>query len=76
MPLGEDKVASDFYLFLTGFISEYPEFYDRPLYISGESFGGHYIPSMTEYIATHGSGDDGINLKAALIGNAWVDPHD
>jgi cathepsin A (carboxypeptidase C) len=41
-------MAKEFYEFLTKFYQLFPEYNNRPLYLTGESFAGHFIP----YIAT------------------------
>ena len=53
----------------------------RPLYFSGESHAGHYIPSMMDYILQRNGDIDPktappvkINLAGAAIGNGWMDP--
>jgi len=48
--VNEKGVAKDFYIFLIGFLNKYPEFIKRPIYITGESYAGHYIPAITAYL--------------------------
>ena len=40
------EVAADLYIGLQGFFSRYPELQDRPLFITGESYAGKYVPSI------------------------------
>lgn len=60
----------------------------RPLYFSGESHAGHYIPSMMDFILKRNDGKltpsasnkrsplrVKIPLSGAAIGNGWVDPY-
>ena len=54
----------------------------RPLYFSGESHAGHYIPSMMNYILQRNDDTNEktapnvkINLKGSAIGNGWIDPY-
>jgi cathepsin A (carboxypeptidase C) len=42
----EPELASDFYEFFVGFLDRFPEFKGRDLYITGESYAGHYIPAI------------------------------
>eukprot|EP00831_Metopus_contortus_P049143 TRINITY_DN4043_c0_g1_i4.p3 TRINITY_DN4043_c0_g1~~TRINITY_DN4043_c0_g1_i4.p3 ORF type:complete len:191 (+),score=41.52 TRINITY_DN4043_c0_g1_i4:35-607(+) len=42
----EGCVADDLYTFLVAFYSRYPEYKKRNLYISGVSYGGHYVPAI------------------------------
>jgi len=32
---------------MLGFLERYPEFKGRALYITGESYAGHYIPAIS-----------------------------
>lgn len=65
-------MAFDFYFFLEMFIKKYPEFKERPIYITGESYAGHYIPAFSKFIKDRNNSD--INLAGIAIGNGWVDP--
>jgi cathepsin A (carboxypeptidase C) len=69
----ENQIAVDFYVFLMGFLKKYPEFEQRPIYITGESYAGHYIPAIAAYI--HRQMDKRVNLVAVAIGNGLVDPY-
>lgn len=64
-------VANDFYSFLFKYFSSHPEYKGRPLYISGESFAGHYIPAIAARIV-RGNCSEVINLKGVAIGNPLV----
>jgi len=44
--------------FLIVFYNRFPEFKNRPLFITGESYAGHYIPSIASYI--HSQNDPSI----------------
>lgn len=65
-------ISVDFYNFLVGFLEEYPSFKGRKIYITGESYAGHYIPVFTKFLLDHPNPD--INLGGIAIGNGWVDP--
>jgi len=52
---------------------KFPQFKGRELYITGESYAGHYIPAIANYILQHPFED--FNLKGIAIGNGWVDPY-
>lgn len=77
IPRNENTVAEHFGVFLKGFYAKYPEFKDRPLYISGESYAGHYIPFIGSYMLNNPNmfKNEGINLQGVAIGNGWVDPY-
>lgn len=49
----------------------------RPLFFSGESHAGHYIPSMMQYIQEQNrlpQSELYLPLAGAAIGNGWIDP--
>ena len=97
-PSDDEKVNIDFYYFLTEFMKLHSDKFtdtevgktpitttlQRPLYFSGESHAGHYIPSMMNYIRKKNidikkkpnKNKDSIimPLTGALIGNGWFDP--
>lgn len=57
------------------FYERYPEFRNRDLYITGESYAGHYIPYMAEYLLSNPNfKEQGIVLKGVAIGNGWTKP--
>merc|ERR1719162_2712644 len=40
----EDEVGEDSYYFLQSFFQAHPEYAQNPLFVVGESYGGHYAP--------------------------------
>lgn len=70
----EEEVAIHFGIFLKKFYQNFPELKNRPLYLTGESYAGHYIPFMANYIYKKEFIELGINLKGIAIGNGWVSP--
>lgn len=46
----EDEVAKNMVDFLNGFLEQNPSYNGRDLYITGESYAGHYIPAIGYYI--------------------------
>jgi len=73
----EDGVAEDMYQFLQAFFQAKPE-YNKKIFVTGESYAGHYIPAVTHRIFTGNSklqkGDVKIELKGMGIGNGLTDP--
>jgi len=43
------------------------------MFITGESYAGHYIPAISAYLVSQNNTD--ANLVAFAIGNGWVDPY-
>eukprot|EP01022_Parablepharisma_sp_SALTPOND_P016814 TRINITY_DN255_c0_g1_i1.p1 TRINITY_DN255_c0_g1~~TRINITY_DN255_c0_g1_i1.p1 ORF type:complete len:480 (-),score=48.61 TRINITY_DN255_c0_g1_i1:95-1387(-) len=72
-PIDETQVATDLYNFFLGFFQKYPEYKGRPLYITGQSFGGHFIPGALPIILKKDNPD--INVKGIAIGNAHINPN-
>ena len=73
-------VADNLYELLLQFYQIFPQEKDNPLYITGESYAGHYVPAISFRIhemnqRVHEGGDGmQINLAGAAIGDGWVDP--
>lgn len=62
--------------FLTNFYNEFPSLKKSPLYITGESFAGHYIPNLARKILTNNTflAATGVKLTGIAIGGGWVNP--
>jgi vitellogenic carboxypeptidase-like protein len=43
----EDELARDLYSALTQFFEIYTDYASNPFYVTGESYAGKYIPSIT-----------------------------
>ena len=63
-------IQEQFLLFFQGFLAKYPKYKGRPVFVSGESYGGHWIPYIGS--ALFYSNDPDINMKGLLIGNGYV----
>jgi carboxypeptidase C (cathepsin A) len=64
------EAAAWFLEFFTKFLEAYPAFKARDLYLTGESYGGHYIPYFAKQLKD--SNDPNINLKGIAIGNGMT----
>lgn len=76
-PFDEVGVADNVYQFLQGFLSQYSQFTTVPFYLMGESYAGHYLPSVaTRILQGNEAGGEPlmINLDAVGIGNGLVNP--
>ncbi|XP_072374734.1 lysosomal protective protein-like [Scyliorhinus torazame] len=60
------EVAENNYLALLDFFKKFPSFQRNDFYVTGESYGGVYVPSLTLKIA---NGPAKINLKGFAVGN-------
>lgn len=86
----DDMINNHFYTFLSEFFALHPRYVTtgkdgkratRPLFMSGESHAGHYIPTMALHIIQKnalvrpGSEDLFISLEGIALGNPWLDPY-
>merc|ERR1712137_520778 len=74
---GDTSTAGDNYIFLQGFLKKFPQYRTNDFYLSSESYGGHYIPTLATKILEENKNtptDEEINLKGFLIGNPYTDP--
>lgn len=71
-----NEAASHLINFLYNFYREWPKLADCPLYITGESFAGHYIPPFARSIVLNETfkAATKVNLRGIAIGDGWVDP--
>lgn len=72
---GDLKTASDSHIFLLKWFELYPEYQTNPFFISGESYAGIYVPTLSYEVA---NGIDAgvkpiLNLKGYLVGNGVSD---
>jgi carboxypeptidase C (cathepsin A) len=51
-------------------------FRQNPVYIAGESFAGHYVPSLAQKILDNSTfrTRTGFRMTGAIIGDGWTDP--
>ncbi|OSX59957.1 hypothetical protein POSPLADRAFT_1048408 [Postia placenta MAD-698-R-SB12] len=66
----EDQVGTDFMGFLENLVKVFPSLATRPLYLTGESYAGTYIPYITK--AYFGLSNPPVNLAKIVIGNGTV----
>ncbi len=72
----DEQVATEqLYRGLQQFFDRWPKYRKLDLFVFGESFAGHYIPTLaTAILKGNQHGNPAINLKGIGIGNGWVDP--
>ncbi|XP_048437628.1 serine carboxypeptidase-like 45 [Pyrus x bretschneideri] len=64
--VNDDITARDNLEFLQRWFDEFPEYKNRDLFITGESYAGHYVPQLAQLII---QSKLKFNLKAVAIGN-------
>jgi cathepsin A (carboxypeptidase C) len=70
----EDETVEHFYTFLMNFYKALPQYKKNGLYISGESYGGHWVPAVAHRVWQGGLAN--APLKGILIGNGLTNPEE
>ncbi|XP_038905174.1 serine carboxypeptidase-like 45 [Benincasa hispida] len=68
--INDEITARDNLLFLQHWFDKFPEYKNRDFYITGESYGGHYVPQLAHLILKSKAN---INLKGIAIGNPLLE---
>lgn len=73
--VGDMNSAEDMDAVIRNFITKFPRFENHPIYTTGESYGGHYIPTTAWRILTNNEAGSTpyINYKGFLLGNPYTD---
>nr|KJB31551.1 hypothetical protein B456_005G196500 [Gossypium raimondii] len=65
-----DKItARDNLVFLQNWFLKFPQYKNRSLFITGESYAGHYIPQLAELMHQFNKKEKLFNLKGIALGN-------
>ncbi|WYZ39540.1 hypothetical protein EsH8_III_001454 [Colletotrichum jinshuiense] len=79
-PVTSFMAAEDMNVFLRIFYEAFPHLAALPFHIVGESYGGHYIPTLAAEIVHYNNESPApafkIPLASVLIGNGYVSPAD
>ncbi|KAL9424537.1 hypothetical protein AB3S75_031623 [Citrus x aurantiifolia] len=71
---GDGRTAKDSLQFLIRWMDRFPRYKGREVYLTGESYAGHYVPQLAREIMIHNSkSKHPINLKGIMVGNAVTD---
>ncbi|KDP23272.1 hypothetical protein JCGZ_23105 [Jatropha curcas] len=69
-----DKItARDNLVFLQKWFIKFPQYRNRSLFISGESYAGHYVPQLAELMLEFNKKHKLFNLKGIALGNPVLD---
>ena len=63
------QTAIDNILALREFFVKFPELRSNPLFIAGESYGGHYVPTLAELVVKYPE----FNFRGFAVGNGVLD---
>ncbi|AEC06202.1 serine carboxypeptidase-like 43 [Arabidopsis thaliana] len=68
---GDKSTVNDMLVFLLRWFNKFPELKSRDLFLTGESYAGHYIPQLADVILSYNSRSSGFkfNVKGIAIGN-------
>merc|ERR1711871_227289 len=71
----DSLTADDTYEGLVQFFASHPEPANRPFYVAGESYGGHYVPNIVKRVqeGNNEGTNPKINLVGFAVGNGYTD---
>ncbi|KAL5715036.1 Serine carboxypeptidase-like 42 [Ranunculus cassubicifolius] len=71
---GDASSANDLHIFLMKWFEKFPELKSSELFLTGESYAGHYIPQLTDVLLNHNAHSTGFkfNIKGVGIGNPLI----
>ncbi|CAD6261091.1 unnamed protein product [Miscanthus lutarioriparius] len=67
--VGDSMTARDNLKFLQGWFAKFPQYKGRDLYITGESYAGHYVPQLAQRMVEFNKKEKLFNLKGIALGN-------
>ncbi|XP_026458307.1 serine carboxypeptidase-like 45 [Papaver somniferum] len=67
--IGDKITARDNLVFLQRWFLKFPQYKHRDLFITGESYAGHYIPQLAELMIQFNKKEKLFNLKGIALGN-------
>ncbi|XP_076913786.1 serine carboxypeptidase-like 50 [Bidens hawaiensis] len=77
IPRDQNTIAKHLFIAIRKFIALDPLFNSRPIYITGESYAGKYVPAIGYYILKRNPSlpvSERVNLFGLAIGNGLTDP--
>lgn len=71
---GDHRTAKDSLQFIIRWMNRFPRYKNREVYVTGESYAGHYVPQLArEIVHYNADAKHKINLKGFMVGNAVTD---
>merc|ERR1712087_891346 len=72
----DNKTAIDNYNLIRGWLEAFPNYQSNNFFITSESYGGHYMPTLAQQIVlgNKAGGKPQINFKGFFVGNPYTDP--
>ncbi|KAM7253418.1 hypothetical protein ACFE04_026036 [Oxalis oulophora] len=68
---GDVTTANDMKTFMLNWFDKFPSYKTRDLFLTGESYAGHYIPQLADVLLDYNAQSSGFkfNIKGVAIGN-------
>ncbi|KDO83616.1 hypothetical protein CISIN_1g0117641mg, partial [Citrus sinensis] len=60
---GDASTARDMHVFMMNWYEKFPEFKSRELFLTGESYAGHYIPQLADVLLDHNAHSKGFKFN-------------
>lgn len=75
LTIGDAGTAADNYNLIQEFMKRFPEYSSNDLYITSESYGGHYMPTLAKEIVDQNTAGNNpkLNFKGFAVGNPYTD---
>ena len=73
----KECVAKNLFSVIEQFYLQFPDQKKVELWVTGESYGGHYVPGFAYYIHNQNQGKakaDKVPLAGIAVGDGWIDP--
>ncbi|THG18596.1 hypothetical protein TEA_023793 [Camellia sinensis var. sinensis] len=67
--VSDQQTARDNLVFLQRWFLKFPQYMHRDLFITGESYAGHYIPQLAKLMTEFNQKEKLFNLKGVALGN-------
>lgn len=69
------STAADNYQFIQAFFERFPDLRSNKMYISSESYGGHYMPTLAKEIVDQNTAGNNpqLNFKGFAVGNPFTE---
>ncbi|CAN6485555.1 unnamed protein product [Victoria cruziana] len=71
--MNDERTARDNLAFLRRWFIKFPEYKNRDLFITGESYAGHYIPQLADLLIRANKQQKEFNLKGIALGNPLLE---
>ncbi|KAK4436769.1 Serine carboxypeptidase-like 45 [Sesamum alatum] len=71
--VNDDMTAKDNLVFLERWFLKFPQYRNSSLFITGESYAGHYVPQLAKLIIELNKKKNIINLKGIALGNPLLE---